>query len=784
VRQRGVAHDGLVHEPEAEKLPTATPDTSSTRSWMADALGLVWTIGAAVFVLLPALRPGVSLGPFDLLSRYGLTREAGVTVHNAAQADQIQQFVPWMNLAWHQVHSGQLPLWNPYSVLGMPLAFNWQSGVFSVPALVGYLVPVAHAYTAMVLTRLVVAGVGVYVLCRALGLGPLAAAFGGTAFELSGPMVVQAAWPHTSVTCWVGWVLVAVVGLVRGRHRLRHIALLAVTVALAVYGGHPESLVAMAVAVAVFVVVYLAVRARTEGGPVVRPLRDLVVGSVGGLGLGAPLLFPGAQLALLSARRYGTGVPAFPLSNIPNIVLVGLQGKVFDTTAYVGVIVLALAIVGAGVAWRRPVIPAFVAMVVVTALLTFFSPADQLLHLVPGGGTVTWNRAVMMMALALAVLGAFGIDALTPAKRDRTAVGWMAAAFGVLAFVVLCLAAAGELRLADTIFRHRNSLIWPGVQTAVGLALAGLWWWRGGGGGAHSRKGTGPFAAWGLALLLALETGFLLSAGIPFWSVSSGYLPSNPGITALQKSVGSSLVGFGDCGLKTYVTGPTASLGLWPDINVAYGVREFEVYDPILPESYYRAYAAIGKGHIAASLSELGIFCARIKTVQQAQVFGVSYLLEPPERYGPPGSVPVGPVGTEELFSIPDAGDATTTPAPAVTASLPTDAPGTPVPVTHPDPASWRVAVDTTTASVLRLRLTNVPGWRATIDGRPVALSPWANGLMLETRVPAGSHVVELHYWPVAFSAGLGVAGVVVVGLVVAAPVGVVLRRRRHRAPT
>jgi hypothetical protein len=752
-------------------------------SWVRDALGLVWTIGAAVVVLLPALRPGVSLGPFDLLSRYGLTREAGVTVHNAAQADQIQQFVPWMNLAWHQVHSGQLPLWNPYSVLGMPLAFNWQSGVFSVPALVGYLVPVSHAFTAMVLTRLVVAGVGVYLLCRALGLGPLAATFGGTAFELSGPMVVQAAWPHASVTCWAGWILVAVVGLVRGRHRLRNVALLAVTVALAVYGGHPESLVAMGVAVVVFVVVFLVARARTEGGPVVRPLRDLVVGSVCGLGLGAPLLFPGAQLALLSARRYGTGVPAFPLSNIPNIVLVGLQGKVFDTTAYVGVIVLALAIVGAGVAWRRPVVPAFVAMVVVTALLTFFSPADQLLHLIPGGGTVTWNRAVMLFALALAVLGAFGIDALARSGRDRIAVGWMAAAFGALAFVVLCLAAAGELKLADTITRHRDSLIWPAVQSVVGLALAGLWW-RARGGGAHSRRGARPFVVSGLALLLALETGFLLSSGIGFWSVSSGYLPTNPGITALQKSVGSSLVGFGDCGLQRYVTGPTASLGIWPDVNVAYGVREFEVYDPILPESYYRAYAAIGKGHIAASLSELGIFCARIKTVEQAQVFGVSYVLEPPTRFGgPPGSVPVGPVGAEELYRVPDAGDATVTPAPAVMASLATDAPGTPVPVTHPDPASWRVALHTTTASVLRLRLTNVPGWRATIDGRPVALTPWANGLMLETRVPAGSHVVELHYWPVAFSAGLVVAGVVLVGLVGAAPVAVVLRRRRQRAP-
>ena len=139
------------------------------------------------------------------------------------QADQIQQFVPWTSLAWHQVHSGHLPLWDPYNVLGMPLAFNWQSGVFSIPALVGYLFPVSFAYTAVVLTKLIIAGTGAYVLCRVLRLGPLAAAFGGTAFELSGPMIVHAGWPHTSVTCWAGWILAAGIGLLRQSHHLRNI---------------------------------------------------------------------------------------------------------------------------------------------------------------------------------------------------------------------------------------------------------------------------------------------------------------------------------------------------------------------------------------------------------------------------------------------------------------------------------------------------------------------------------------------------------------------------------
>ena len=101
--------------------------------WAPDALGLFWTVAAALAVMAPVLRPGVSLGSFDLLSRVGLTQQPHVAVHSLFPADQILYFVPLTNLAWHQVHSGQLPLWNPYNVLGVPLAFDWQSGVFSLP---------------------------------------------------------------------------------------------------------------------------------------------------------------------------------------------------------------------------------------------------------------------------------------------------------------------------------------------------------------------------------------------------------------------------------------------------------------------------------------------------------------------------------------------------------------------------------------------------------------------------------------------------------------------------
>ena len=47
---------------------------------------------------------------------------------------------------------------------------------------------------------------------------------------------------------------------------------------------------------------------------------------------------------------------------------------------------------------------------------------------------------------------------------------------------------------------------------------------------------------------------------------------------------------------------------------------------------------------------------------------------------------------------------------------------GAPVRVAHPSPNTWRMVTTTTAPSVLRLRLSDVPGWQATIDGKPVGL--------------------------------------------------------------
>ena len=214
---------------EQSTLPiTETQPVARTRPWLPDLLGVAWVILAAAAVMAPALSHGWSLGPFDQLSQLGLTQRAQPLPHNSQVFDLIREIIPWTTLSWTQVHSGLLPLWNPYSALGAPLAFNWQSATFSLPALVGYLVPVRLDFTVQVLITLLVAGTGMYVLGRVMRLGVLGAAMAATVFELSGSFISVLGWPIAAVLSWSGWLFALMILVVRGRRRRRDITLFAV----------------------------------------------------------------------------------------------------------------------------------------------------------------------------------------------------------------------------------------------------------------------------------------------------------------------------------------------------------------------------------------------------------------------------------------------------------------------------------------------------------------------------------------------------------------------------
>jgi hypothetical protein len=758
---------------------------------------ITWVLGAAAAVLAPALAHGAYLGPYDVLSRYGLSAQPGVLVHYSGPSDQIQQMIPWTALAWTQVHHGQLPLWNPYAATGMPLAFNWLSAAFSVPSAVGYLLPLHLAYTAQIVLTLVIAGTGAYALGRVLGLAPIACAFAATVFELSGPLMGWLGWPLSGVISWAGWLFAATILVLRGP-RARAVVALAVTVAFVVYAGQPETAVELAVALVTFVVAVLVQRTTWLGGsgPILRPALATVAGALGGLALSAPLLLPGLQVTSTSIRRTATYYAALPSHELVHVLFQGFDGlpvagsrwfgySIYpETAAYVGVIAVVLAATAVGLR-RRPEVLAFAAVAVVTAAVVFVSPVVTVLHTVTHQRGIAWQRSLLPMAFALSVLAGAGADVVVRSYARRAVRVRVAEGFALAALVTLGLWLFGRGALPPTEAAiRRDSFLWPTVDTVVGLAVvggltialrrrsAGRPSSRAGEDRANGSRATG--GTWAVAVLLACETGFLVAAGAPVLSSSPTALRPTPAEAALQRMAGSSLVGLGG---RACYRPPT--LGILPNVNVAFGVHELAVYDPVLPSALFGSWRR-ATGEPAGPAGAPLVFCPAVTTVATAREYGIGFVLEPAGVAGPRGTVLVARVGGEGLWRVPDASAATLT-ALTPDGGLPgPDAGGTPVAVSHPSPSQWNVTTRTTRPQVLRLRLTDVPGWHATIDGRPLALTTY-DGIMLQARVPAGTHRIALDYWPSAFTAGLALALAAVVVLIGGLVVPRLRRSRRSR---
>ena len=772
-----------------------------------DLLGVAWVLISGIAILVPAFIHGNILGPFYLLAQDGLTKHPGVGVPNIQNSDLANSLIPWWTIAWQQVHQGHLPIWNPYGGLGIPLAFNWQSAPFSLPALVGYLAPVRYAFTVGVMVDMAVAGLGAYVLGRVLGMGVVASAAVGTVFELSGPIAAWLGYPFPSVMSWGGWIFAFGLLIMRGRHRAGCIVGLAVCTALSIYGGAPEGFALLALTAAVFFAVVLACRTRWLGGsgPIIRPTIDLAVAMVAGSALAAPFALPGLELATRSVRSLSTGrailaphaltylafqgfdgLPISPFFRNGEFTFFGASIWYTETAAYVGAAALVLAITGVVVCHRRPEVRGFAVVCALCLALVFVPLVNGLAGSLPLLRSVNLVRSLMPLALAIAVLAGVGIELVVRAPAARAA-RRLGIGFGVAAFALLGLwiFGRGHLGPTDTTIRA-HSFIWPAVETAVGLVSAGFLFWvarrprrspAGPSGpvetdgvpnsGAQHQSGLrwpGTIAAFGL---LAVQTAFLVSAGAQMLQSSPHFFPQTSTTNAFSAAVGSATVGSGV---------PGCSLGLQPNINGVYGVHELDVYDPIIPKSYFTVWPAVTG--TSAGVPSYNLFCPAVTSVAEAREFGVGYVLEKAGIRGPLGSVFVRHLGDEDLYRIPGAGQATV--APLSDGSFPSDSlAGTPITVRHAGPSEWRLVTSSGSPQALRLHLTDVPGWHATIDGRPLALESYA-GMMLQARVPAGVHTIALRYWPNTFTGGIIMALVsatFLIGLLVASS-----QRRRKRS--
>jgi hypothetical protein len=470
------------------------------------------------------------------------------------------------------------------------------------------------------------------------------------------------------------------------------------------------------------------------------------------------------------------GPQYLPINDTVHLIFQGFDGlpvihsqyfgysNYIETAMYVGVIPLVLAVTAVIVHWKRPEVRSFSILAVVMGLLVFVPSLASILDKVVDA---YWLFALQPMILALAVLSGMGTDSVIRSQHDLRARKLLGIGFLVAAALLVVIWLTAERGLSPQQANIRaHSFIWPAIEVVVGLVVVfGLMKLPEGTPSGRSRWAISSGSIAGV-VLLATEAAFLVTAGAPLMSSSGSYLTATPAEAQLERAVGSSLVGFGESTCLNFLPG----VGILENVNVVFRIREFAVYDPMTPRAYFSGWRK-SPGYPNAS-----VFCPAITSATIARRFGVSYVLEPPGHPGPTGGVFYKDVGNEGLYHIPGSAVATLvsvragSPFPAVAAN------GTPVPVSNLDSSSWKIVIDTTHPDVLRLRLTDVPGWHASIDGRPLQLYRF-NRIMLQAHVPPGRHVIELSYWPTTFSIGLVLAALSAVALALLLVTGAIRAR-------
>jgi hypothetical protein len=382
-------------------------------------------LGAAAVCFWPLL-----MHPGDLL----------VGVHRGGVNDILTWFLPRSEvprLVWEKYR--EMPFWSPWWGAGGPLVGNPQSALYYPPSWLLWVGEARKLISWMLVFHHLVAACGVFLLCRLWGFTRLGALFAGSAYGFSPVLLARTAEGHLrtlSVVSWCPWVFWAFSGFLTGRRSSSF--LLVVLLALTIFAGHLQEVY--------YLIVVLTVSCLFEAGKKSLRGKDgwqsafglvckwCFIGA-GTAGLAAVELLPMAlylSQAAMDSRleREFVGTPGLAncLQLIDPLVLGGPENYIgpgdfyWETLVSFGLGALAASVFGAlAVMDQRRRFPAIWLWLAGTFgfLLAFGrrTPFGEIAStIVPGlSGLRCPGRWLFLPALAVSVLGGFGLDALLAA---------------------------------------------------------------------------------------------------------------------------------------------------------------------------------------------------------------------------------------------------------------------------------------------------------------------------------------------------------------------------------
>lgn len=691
-----------------------------------------------------------------------------------------------------------IPFWDPYKLGGYPFYEGVsQSGIFTPLNIWLLLIPPAVFTGLFAFARLLLAGFATYVFGRVLRVGKPGAFIAGVIFMLSGPLIV---W-LTSVLVDIAWAYPALLACVEGfisDWRKRWALAIPAIVGWMLMLGYPPGAVHLALVVSAYTLVRLW-QTRAQGSRASWARLGWLAGSaalgvgIGSLGIHTALTFlalsphavrhaaitrlPGIAAAMFAyPNMYGNQGWSATALRLPTLPVWGGPMNYCEATAYVGLMPLVLVPIGV---WRhrdKPTVRLLVAMAAVLIAVIYSNPIpiNKVLAAIPVVQAVVQTRLLVPLALVLAVLAGFGIDALVRAQGARvsrraaaitTAVGLGAFALVSLLNAVVTRGVVAEqvdadvpktaYQLAYVAYQARERVTVP--LLVLGLVVV-LW--------AVARYWVPRRAAIGLILAFVLLDAGLFGYGWNPMLAKSEVLPGTPSIYKLRAL---------SRGWRIAPVGGWAVLG-FADISTAYRIESINGYDMSAISPLTAMFAKVDPDFFHGTSSR-GSFLgdeARLPS-PILDALGVRYLVTDPDE--PAARNLLARAGYRPVFSrdiivfenpralprawsvakvrgfkkredqLPIVQDPKWMPAELAASEAQYEGTYSPATVEATSPAAGRteLSVESTGTAFVVVSEMAIPQWRAEIDGRRVPVAATDYGL-LGVVVPKGAHSVRLWY--------------------------------------
>ncbi len=717
-----------------------------------------------------AVFSGAVYGPIDILyngNPFGSMRQELSVADDRTPllGDIVYQQIPWRAAVREAIAEGRLPLWNPHVLAGEPLLGVAQAAVLHPGTLFGLLLPLPQAWTFDVTLRLLIALLAAFLLLRDLGCCTRASLLGGLGWAFSNWMVFYLGVPPMAAAAPIPLLLLGVRRLTR-EPGARSAAIAVAAVLLIAAAGHPETLLHAGAGAGLYFLFELFGARR---GRRLRPVLAAAGAAVFAFGLSAVILWPVAELLphthehFLRKHWYAKQPRSLPASEslgrltpqvVPYAVGVSGHGRLaegfIEPSAYAGALLFPLAFSGLFARGRARCFFVGIGLLGL-AVWTKTAVADALAKL-PLFDIALNERMLLWTLLALCVLAALG------ANRFRDGEGAPAFVAGAVATLALTawLFVRAEPRLAalgmPAAFA-RERLLLQIVPLVLGIGLVA----------ALSRERR---ASAGLAALLALfaASRVLEQSGTHPTMPETTFYPRFAVLDAIPPGGAYRMAGVG----RALIPNASAVYGL-DDVRgyEAMTLRRFRdtfplwceeqpvwfnrIDDPARPfVSFLAARWVLTERPVPAPAGwPTRAEGAGLRLLENPKALALAfaprlYRSEPDPALRLAALEAIGDFGEQGVVEDGPAGDWVENGQARVA-------------VVRASAGRMEVDVDALGPVLVATSLTAWPGWRAELDGSPVAALPY-NHAFLAFRAPPGRHRLTLDYSPDGFRYGAGVS--------------------------